>query len=1633
MLRSIRKSFKSKKNADPSPQQDRSNTPSLQPVKTAISAYPLPGPDDDAESTSTTTLPAAETSSQRSRTIDRKQEPLGLHILHEPEGQRAIDVIFVHGLGGTSRLSWSWNRDLNYFWPKEWLPLEPELRDARILTFGYNAHFMSQKGDLFNITDFAKDLLLQMKFGSDSNVRTFDIGKVPILFVVHSMGGLVVKKAYILGCHDPQYQDIVKTVCSIVFLATPHRGSGLAEILNRFLQISTVSPKQYVTDLQKNSTRIRDINDQFRLHAPRMQIVSFFETMQTAVGPRKMIVVERESAILDYPDEISSPLTADHHTVCKYTSPEDSNYISVRNVISSMVKRFKHKATGPVRRKPSDGQLSAIEGLNELIGIDDWSAQDLDLLLERCVAHSCQWIVSTPEYRTWINDTSSKSTFLHITGHPGSGKSILAAFLVTEIKSYNYDVQYFFFKHDDQHKRSARRFILTLVYQIASQLPTYRERLEALLENRSAILKSDARTLWQKLVVGLLLKVLPDRPIVWIVDALDEAENSQLILTFFQSLTQQSFAIRVMFLSRPNTVARSVERLKWAAGPQDFQQITMLAPDESLLSYIRQELQLTNWDTSLKEQVTASLLSKSNGNFLWLFLVMKELVDCDTESAVELALSETPAELSAVYGRIERTLSADLRPEDIRLAKAILHWITCSERQLTLDELKEALQPHHPVLDMRHTISKLCGDFVAIDKSGKLSMVHHTAKEFLLQSRNQGLSINPIIAHEALLHKCLDVLLDPKFRYRLRSSGCHGFMKYACVSWSYHLSKAGRLDKAGLTRLASVFNSQAVLVWINAIGLVEQLKVLTNTAKALTNFLEKRKRADFEDSPLAYPAQEIGLCSQWASELVRLVGKFGIHITAHPQAIYSLIPAFCPPDSAIYRQFASQDTKSPRVTGFMGTGWDDSLAKFSVGYDCQPTQVICLPGYFGILADDETVNLYHQSTFQEARKFLHDGLILAITFDQEGKHLATCGARGVTIWDVLTGRVLYTFDNPVGLRAVSTTFSRESTQLMLCCDDASLWSRPLSPYGEQGDWEKIHRDLHDDPSFGGGRGTPICTAFSPDGNQIAISFRGVPLCIWSVETGQLIGRCERAGEKAKNRRDLWSYAQRLQWNPITEHLVGIYNDGCVFKWYPLESESEENGAPIIATEIACSPDGRLVVTASGNGSLRVWSFDNFTLLYHLSCTSSVTDIAVSLDGRRIYDLRESYCNVWEPNALVRLAEADEKASETSSSHAASITLSLASEASAVVLEPITALAPCNGTVAYCACNDAGTLIYVNQSGARSEISLGFMGITQVSWNDDNTLLATAELDGSVNVRIAPPNDAVKKMLEARSANSVQQLLFIDQDTKILVRDTQSTTVWSLHSKTAVSHRPANKESIEWIQHPSFPKDILAIGAQGITVHDIDKLSPKAFFPYDRTDHESLRFETTPLVPRRPSTADLFSRTETETALSKVLRTPDSSVLLIQFTRNTDLGHLADVYLLLRQVKLSTIRPDELQMENQGSLDVQPLPRTVLSQITMPLGFVDDDLVSGFRFTKRQDTHDRLSLAYLDSDFWVCTWPLGDLDGDNITKHFFLPRDWVNMDCLELATMTMDGRLLCPRNGEVAVVWNGLSWTEHSQG
>jgi pimeloyl-ACP methyl ester carboxylesterase len=276
---------------------------------------------------------------------------LGLNTLYAPSNP-LIDFVFVHGLGGGSTKTWCLSEDPTLFWPKEWLPRDPGFSKVQIHSFGYDADWSSSKSTpSLNIHDFGRSLLERLLtssyvsdsrkvsdpivFSSGGNVA--NLRQTPIVFIAHSMGGLVVKQAYVLARHDPSCADLVKRMQAMVFLATPHRGSDMAQLLNKLLRTSTAHhPRSYVTNLERQSEMLALLNDTFRHYASDLTLYSFYESQKTNFVVKSEVIVPRDSAIMGYTGERCSVLNADHRHVCKFESTDDPNYTLVRDVLKSI-------------------------------------------------------------------------------------------------------------------------------------------------------------------------------------------------------------------------------------------------------------------------------------------------------------------------------------------------------------------------------------------------------------------------------------------------------------------------------------------------------------------------------------------------------------------------------------------------------------------------------------------------------------------------------------------------------------------------------------------------------------------------------------------------------------------------------------------------------------------------------------------------------------------------------------------------------------------------------------------------------------------------------------------------------------------------------------------------------------------------------------------------------------------------------------------------------------------------------------------------------------------------------------------------------------------------------------------------
>lgn len=207
------------------------------------------------------------------------KEKIGLFELSNNEGETTIDIVAVHGLQGDAYKTWE--HDNGSLWLRDFLP--SDIPTARIMTFGYDSTVAFSRS-VAKIEDKALELLNHL---SAKRTRSAVTSSKPIVFICHSLGGYVVKKALVLA-HDCNssldYRDISAGTKAIAFLGVPHEGpdsARWADFATNLLKSASIgaSPNTaIVSDLEKGSADLAFIAQQFVEKVSDIIIYTFCET-----------------------------------------------------------------------------------------------------------------------------------------------------------------------------------------------------------------------------------------------------------------------------------------------------------------------------------------------------------------------------------------------------------------------------------------------------------------------------------------------------------------------------------------------------------------------------------------------------------------------------------------------------------------------------------------------------------------------------------------------------------------------------------------------------------------------------------------------------------------------------------------------------------------------------------------------------------------------------------------------------------------------------------------------------------------------------------------------------------------------------------------------------------------------------------------------------------------------------------------------------------------------------------------------------------------------------------------------------------------------------------------------------------
>ncbi|CAI7635986.1 unnamed protein product [Penicillium viridicatum] len=251
-----------------------------------------------------------------------------LQEVFSPLESHKVDIVFVHGLNPSGRNDHAfqtWTHSNGTFWPRDFLA--EDIPYSRVFVYGYNSNITHpQTMSTASIKDHANTLLnlLDMERGPQTS-------SVPpkVIFIGHSLGGLVIKQALLNAKEDPKYTSIRSATSGLVFFGTPHRGAKAVELGKIAARVARFVSKGHANNdlldcLEHNSLFTRQMTDRFRHQLEDYRVVSFIEGKEVqigGVGPASIshLVVDEESAVLGLSGsrETQLKLDADHSQMCK--------------------------------------------------------------------------------------------------------------------------------------------------------------------------------------------------------------------------------------------------------------------------------------------------------------------------------------------------------------------------------------------------------------------------------------------------------------------------------------------------------------------------------------------------------------------------------------------------------------------------------------------------------------------------------------------------------------------------------------------------------------------------------------------------------------------------------------------------------------------------------------------------------------------------------------------------------------------------------------------------------------------------------------------------------------------------------------------------------------------------------------------------------------------------------------------------------------------------------------------------------------------------------------------------------------------------------------------------------------------
>ncbi|KAL8644302.1 MAG: hypothetical protein Q9226_007835, partial [Calogaya cf. arnoldii] len=563
-------------------------------------------------------------------------------------------------------------------WPRDLLP--NLVHDARIFTWGYDA-------DIDGLGSASQSTIHQHAGSLLSDIadqREIFGYRQPILFVVHSLGGIIVKAALnrSLATQGTRLKDIASATFGVCFLGTPHRGSNsasLGKIAYEVTRAVTRRPNtRLLQGLERNSETLEQIGDTFiqTMLAPNtnLRVYSFREEKETRkYWVFNTMVVEPDSAKIGDPHEEVGSVPADHSQMTKFETSEDIGFKRV----AAQLRRWVHELRVHEKISPADivdcmDSLSILETKSRILNVHEAYKATFHWLFDRDVVPFTHWL---------SHGTEENQPFFWIQGKPGSGK-----------------MAFFFHDRGSSIQKSLLGLLREIVDSTLRQLPQLMPHAIAVYKD---LVKSQRNRLpdWHfEALRSVMERIMGQREtsvkLLLFLDALDEHEgDNELLLQLLKEWTHNVdgyyVTLKICLASRSWPVFSQQFDLGPNFAIDKFTKVDIRIYTESRLSScLVGSISLPEKERlgSLMEQIT----TKAKGVFIWVRLVTDRLAsnlrDGTPLQTLSRIIAETPEELQELYDDTLRRVE----PQYANETHVMFQMVLCSLEPLPLQTLLNA-------------------------------------------------------------------------------------------------------------------------------------------------------------------------------------------------------------------------------------------------------------------------------------------------------------------------------------------------------------------------------------------------------------------------------------------------------------------------------------------------------------------------------------------------------------------------------------------------------------------------------------------------------------------------------------------------------------------------------------------------------------------------------------------------------------------------------------------------------------------------------------------------------------------------------------------------------------------------------